>query len=685
MTTSEKSHTRIPTLAPGTRLLVLGGAGFIGSHLPAALAAAGIKMGVYDLYPVEYPLPDGIEVVSHLGDIRDEELLTEVMADYDAVLNLAAAHHDFGISEETFHSVNVDGARIVTAAMRRNNINNLCFYSSVAVYGDSPAGMVPDEATPPRPVNTYGKTKLAAEEVYRAWQAEDAAARRLLIMRPAVVFGPRNVANVFRLIDQIARRRFYPVGPGENVKSMAYVENIVAAIIALWGKQPALEAGREIYNYADKPDLPSREILRIVYSELGLRPPKKPLPLGPIMAAAKPFDALAKLSGKDLPITSERVRKLSQARTEFSAARVHAAVEVPCTLAEGLRRMIAWYRETPTALLPEPHKPPEKPVIAGGKERGKRVVAVVVTYNREHLIGHCLDGLAAQTRPVDAVVVVDNASTDESGNIAAQHPVTSETVTLHRNVGGAGGFAAGMAHALEELAPDWIWLMDDDTVPRPDALAALLRAQEDSDTTYDVLSSRAVWTDGREHPMNTSRVRVGTPKAVVAEMARRGLRPIRTASYVSALLRADAVRAKGLPNADYFIWSDDFEHTGRLLRDSHGARVQTSIVEHRTKAFAAARQDPGERFFFDVRNKIWALLKTDSFTRTEVVLYGGRTALAWLATLARSRGKRAGAALRGLCEGIARSPRASARVLSADPEVAARIRRIERKAGRGGA
>ena len=102
----------------------------------------------------------------------------------------------------------------------------------------------------------------------------------------------------------------------------------------------------------------------------------------------------------------------------------------------------------------------------------ERVVAVVVTYNREQLLAQCLDGLAAQDRRPDAVVVIDNASTDASGRVADEHPLGADVVHLHRNVGGAGGFAAGIARALVRHDADWVWVMDDDTVPRPGALAA---------------------------------------------------------------------------------------------------------------------------------------------------------------------------------------------------------------------
>src|SRR5690606_16539980 len=76
-----------------------------------------------------------------------------------------------------------------------------------------------------------------------------------------------------------------------------------------------------------------------------------------------------------------------------------------------------------------------------------RVAAVIVAYNRAELLREALDALAAQTRPLDVVIVVDNASTDDSPAVAAQHPLGVRLVTLERNTGGAGGFAAGLALA----------------------------------------------------------------------------------------------------------------------------------------------------------------------------------------------------------------------------------------------
>ena len=106
-----------------------------------------------------------------------------------------------------------------------------------------------------------------------------------------------------------------------------------------------------------------------------------------------------------------------------------------------------------------------------------RVVAVVVAWNRQDLMVQTLDGLASQTRAPEAVVVIDNASTDNSRAIAQDHQVVDEVLTMPENLGGAGGFAAGIARAVNHWNADLVWIMDDDTVPTQTALAGLLEAR----------------------------------------------------------------------------------------------------------------------------------------------------------------------------------------------------------------
>lgn len=262
-----------------------------------------------------------------------------------------------------------------------------------------------------------------------------------------------------------------------------------------------------------------------------------------------------------------------------------------------------------------------------------RVVAVVVAWNRQELMVQTLDGLDSQTRPANAVVVIDNASTDDSAQIAKNHPVVDEVLTMPRNLGGAGGFAAGIARAVNTWDADFVWIMDDDTVPTEGALEALLRTHRSYPGQPAVLASKAVWTDGREHPMNRPRPRpLLAPE--IAENARKvGTIPIRTASFVSIMIDRRAIEEEGLPKADYFLWNDDFEYTSRLLRNRIGLYVPASVVVHKTKKFGDSSADPGPRFVNEVRNKVWMYSRSDGLNPLEKVLYGGKSVLRWGKTI----------------------------------------------------
>ena len=194
------------------------------------------------------------------------------------------------------------------------------------------------------------------------------------------------------------------------------------------------------------------------------------------------------------------------------------------------------------------------------------VAAVVVTCNRRQLLLEALAAVDAQSRAPDAVIVVDNASADGTAAAVRRHYPSVRLAGLTRNTGGAGGFACGTALALASDA-DLIWFMDDDTVPSAGALRALLAARERYPAEPPALvASRVIWTDGRDHPMNTPRRKPFASQAERLTAATAGCLPIRSASFVSILVDAGACRLRGLPRADYFLWNDDFEFTTRLLR-----------------------------------------------------------------------------------------------------------------------
>jgi len=295
-------------------------------------------------------------------------------------------------------------------------------------------------------------------------------------------------------------------------------------------------------------------------------------------------------------------------------------------------------------------------------------VAVVVTWNRRELLREALTALGAQTHPPARVVVVDNASSDGTSDVLEQEFADHDLVRLEQNTGGAGGFAVGVRRALQH-DPDLVWLLDDDTVPEPKAAQHLVEAwsgyADRSGRRPSLLASRVVWTDGRDHPMNTPRPRPGASAEDRRAAAAVGCVPIRSASFVSVMCDADAVRRRGLPVADYFLWNDDFEYSTRLVRGGVGLYHPDSVVVHKTRVFGSTDADPGERFFYEVRNKLWVFGRSRSLSPVEKLLYAGATLCRWARTVAASRDRstllRAGG--RGVVAGLRAGPRADEAVL----------------------
>jgi len=251
-----------------------------------------------------------------------------------------------------------------------------------------------------------------------------------------------------------------------------------------------------------------------------------------------------------------------------------------------------------------------------------RVAAVVVTYNRLPLLRQCLQALAAQTVPLAAVWVIDNASTDGTGEAVGKMKLPGLVYrNTGRNLGGAGGFAYGTREAACQ-GYDALWLMDDDTIPEPGALEQLLEADSALQGQYGWLSSRALAPDGTDQPMNRQRK---TPYTDLDGYEGERI-PAVMASFVSLFLRTRTVQEFGLPIAEFFIWSDDWEYTRRISRVKPCYVVPQSRVVH-------AMQNPGTvNIATDVPAR-WD--RYHYFYRNDVVLYRQEGLVGWLWLLAK--------------------------------------------------
>lgn len=291
-----------------------------------------------------------------------------------------------------------------------------------------------------------------------------------------------------------------------------------------------------------------------------------------------------------------------------------------------------------------------------GRPVAESVCAIVVTHNRRDLLRRCLDALAEQERPVDEVLVVDNASTDGTEAMVSEEYGGAQLLRLEENVGGAGGFHRGMARA-HERGHDWLWCMDDDTFTLPDTLGALLQGGARAPGGRPpVLASQVQWKDGSLHPMNVPLPRWRCA-GDVAEGVAHGLLALRYATFVSVAVHRDAVDRHGLPRAHFFIWGDDVEFTARVMRDRPGYLVPESRVYHWTASPHPAANPDSDRFYYHARNSL-LILRGDCFTPIERIDYGRfflRTVLDY-ARVNRADRRRLALLVRGVRDGLTQHP-----------------------------
>lgn len=210
-----------------------------------------------------------------------------------------------------------------------------------------------------------------------------------------------------------------------------------------------------------------------------------------------------------------------------------------------------------------------------------KVVALVLTYNRIELLQECIEALKKQTSPCD-ILIVDNASTDGTKDMVLSYVKSSDNidyVNTGENLGGAGGFSFGIKECVKR-GYDYIWLMDDDTIPYPTALEKLICAKNDLNDDFGFLSSLVEWTDGNMCKMNMPLVADDWWSR--GNLIQQGRLAIKKGSFVSFFISANTVKEVGLPIKEFFIWFDDSEYSRRIVESGRaGYLISDSRVLHK--------------------------------------------------------------------------------------------------------
>ncbi|HEY1678514.1 MAG TPA: glycosyltransferase [Candidatus Sulfotelmatobacter sp.] len=248
------------------------------------------------------------------------------------------------------------------------------------------------------------------------------------------------------------------------------------------------------------------------------------------------------------------------------------------------------------------------------------IASVTVAYNGEDFLSSHLDALLRQSEPLDEIIVVNNASTDASLRLLRERYPQVTVIDLAGNAGVGGGYAAGLDYALNERHHHWIWLFDQDSIPRHDGLARLLDGYHslgDHHSDVAIFAPLCIHSD--------------TQRSYPGVRWRNGWRKCKTTSnleFVDAvissgsLVRGEHIRKVGLPRADFFIDFVDFEHCLRLRK--HGYRIAVvpeSILDHsvgkprmvRLGSFSYTWSDHEPwREYYKTRNEVFTIWAYDS-------------------------------------------------------------------------
>ena len=215
-----------------------------------------------------------------------------------------------------------------------------------------------------------------------------------------------------------------------------------------------------------------------------------------------------------------------------------------------------------------------------------RTAAVVVTYNRKELLRQSLTAILNQEEYGADIIIIDNASSDGTADMVSKEFNLPQIIYRNTgtNLGGAGGFQYGVREAMNDpkgYAYDYVWMMDDDTIPHDDCLKELMEADRKLNGNWGWLSSVAYWTDGSVCKANRHKKTIFT--FVKDKEYGTNFIPVQFGSFVSLFIKGEVIKEIGLPIGEYFIWTDDYEFCGRISRVYPCYVVSKSKVVHAMK------------------------------------------------------------------------------------------------------
>lgn len=297
--------------------VVFGGTGFIGVFFAKYLLEnkKADKVYLFDLEDVSnkkssyrkalVSSTSGIEFIN--GDVRKTIAWTP-SEPIKLIANFAAVHREPGHEDSEYYETNLLGAENICSWAEKVTCNYLIFTSSISPYG--PSEDIKGEHSLPVPTTAYGGSKLVAEKIHQIWQARDVDQRRLIIVRPGVVFGPGEGGNVSRLIKAVLHRYFFYMGNRKTRKAGTYVKELCNAMIWALEHQELNGERVSLFNMTMNPGPSIEEYVNTVCKIARVRRSIPGVPYRFLLLTAHAIDFIARPLGISHPFSPVRIRKL---------------------------------------------------------------------------------------------------------------------------------------------------------------------------------------------------------------------------------------------------------------------------------------------------------------------------------------------------------------------------------------
>ena len=324
--------------------IIFGGTGFIGTffaeHLLKNLNFSKIYLFDHEDINIKFSefrqslVSKNKNIIFVHGDVtknidwRPEEKI-------DLIANFAAVHREPGHEDKEYFECNLKGAKNVCKWAESVSCNNIIFTSSIAPYG--PSETPKDETSIPVPTTAYGSSKLVAEKIHQIWHSKEKSMRKLLIVRPGVVFGPGEGGNVSRLIKAVIKRYFIYIGNRKTRKAGVYVKELCHAMSWVFTSKKMDDDRFILFNMSMNPGPSIEEYIAAIAKIKGIKVFIPSLPKSILLFTATFIDMVLSILKISHPFSPVRINKLSKSNNILPNYLIENGYEYKYSLEEAFK------------------------------------------------------------------------------------------------------------------------------------------------------------------------------------------------------------------------------------------------------------------------------------------------------------------------------------------------------------